>query len=329
VPARNAAQAARRSAEGEAPLGSGELLAPRGLPALISDLELRASLQLAYHRRFPMIRSPCCGAEMCFACKSHGWHDQSACQQLRMDLAGQQAQFCPQCGVPTERNGGCQHMACVCGADWTWMSLSSALRTGDMKLITERLEIEGVGSWGHPDDAYTDETLLAAVVGMSNANVQLVRLVLDRGGDPHEEGILELAVARACLRGVVLDRKEVEMREDVALLLVSRGAALRVSRRYRRRCPARLAEVLDARKAWLSDRDVAENHEDVQQKLDREFARHASHLREASKHIRKKEKQVRIRSLRLYERPNRRGGRHKSGESKLDVISVPVHQVVC
>lgn len=223
-------------------------------------------------------------------------------------------------------------MACVCGADWTWISLSIALETGDMKLITERLEIEGVagyyGSWD-------GDTLLAAVVGMSKANVQLVSLVLDKGGDPHEEGILELAVARASLRGVAArDRKEVQMREDVALLLMSRGVvllsepALRVSGRYRHRCPARLAKVLDARQAWQSDRDVAENHAALQQKLDREFARHASHLREAAKHIRKTEKQVRIRSFRFYERPSRRGGRHKSGESKFDAISAAAHQVV-
>jgi len=221
-------------------------------------------------------------------------------------------------------------MACVCGADWTWISLSIALETGDMKLITERLEIEGVagyyGSWD-------GDTLLAAVVGMSKANVQLVSLVLDKGGDPHEEGILELAVARASLRGVAArDRKEVQMREDVALLLMSRGvvllseSALRVSGRYRHRCPARLAKVLDARQAWQSDRDVAENHAALQQKLDREFARHASHLREAAKQVRKTEKQVRIRSLRLW--PSRRGGRHKSGESKVDAISAAAHRVV-
>jgi len=211
------------------------------------------------------------------------------------------------------------------------MSLSTALETGDMKLITERLEIEGVagyyGSWDPDGDEYSDETLLAAVVGMSNANVQLVRLVLDKGGDPHEEGILELAVARASLRGAAArDRKEVQMREDVALLLMSRGAALRVSGRYRHRCPARVAKVLDARQAWQSDRDVAENHAALQQKLNREFARHASHLREAAKQVRKTEKQVRIRSLRLW--PSRRGGRHKSGESKVDAISAAAHRVV-
>jgi len=204
------------------------------------------------------------------------------------------------------------------------MSLSSALRTGDVKLITERLEIEGVA--GYSDDYYGDDgTLLAAVVGMSNTSVQLVRLVLDKGGDPHEEGILELAVARASLRGVARDSKEAQMREDIALLLVSRGAALRVSRKYRRRCPARLAEVLDAHKAWLSDCDVVEDHAALQHKLDREFARHASRLREAAKTTRKTEKQVRIQSLRLREPPSKRGGRHKSGESKLEAIYVSAH----
>ncbi|PVI05523.1 hypothetical protein DM02DRAFT_668177 [Periconia macrospinosa] len=27
---------------------------------------------------------------------------------------------CPRCGVLTEKNGGCDHMACVCGAHWCW-----------------------------------------------------------------------------------------------------------------------------------------------------------------------------------------------------------------
>jgi hypothetical protein len=202
-----------------------------------------------------------------------------------------------------------------------------------MELITERLEIEGVAGchrWRMNDYPYDDETLLAAVVGMSNTSVQLVRLVLDKGGDPHEEGILELAVARASLRGVARDRKEAQMREDIALLLVSRGAALQVSMRYRRRCPVRLAEVLDAHRAWLSvsDGDVAEDHAALQQKSDRDFALHASRLREAARTARRTEKQVRIQSQRLRERQGRRGGRHKAGESKLEASFAPAHQVV-
>lgn len=28
---------------------------------------------------------------------------------------------CPQCGKATEKNGGCNHISCTCGAHWCWM----------------------------------------------------------------------------------------------------------------------------------------------------------------------------------------------------------------
>lgn len=28
--------------------------------------------------------------------------------------------FCPSCDTPIQKNGGCQHMSCACGRDFTW-----------------------------------------------------------------------------------------------------------------------------------------------------------------------------------------------------------------
>jgi len=265
-----------------------------------------------------MIRSPCCGSEICFACKSHGWHDLCTCQQLRMEHAGQRAQFCPQCGVPTERNGGCPHMACVCGADWTWMSLFAAIQTGDVELIRKYLEIEG-----YSNDSDDGETVMSSVVRMSPPDIDLVKLILDKGGNPHEDGLLESAVVYASLAAKCGKIAEAQMREDMALFLMSRGACGRVPKRHRRSCPARLAALLDCRDAWVSGRaaDLAEeDHVSLQRKLDRDSALSTSRLREVVKSTRKREKHLRMKNLRRFERLSKRGGRHKAGESKLEVM---------
>lgn len=117
-----------------------ELLSPSRLPSLIGDAERRVSLQLAYLRRFPSTRSPCCGSEVCFACKSKGWHGHATCQQLLQRRVGCWTQFCPHCGVPTEKNGGCNHTACACGADWTWQDPWDTLRYGSTSKIAKFLE---------------------------------------------------------------------------------------------------------------------------------------------------------------------------------------------
>lgn len=321
MPGRDDAQAARRSAEGKAPLDLMELLTPHRLPALIVDLERRASLQLAYRRRFPMIRSPCCGSEICFACKSHEWHDRGACQQLRRGQAGQRAQFCPECGVPTERNGGCPHIACVCGVHWTWMSLASALSTGDMELILKHLEIEAVT--GFLNDYDSGGTVLAVAVAMSKPNIDIVRMILDKGGDAREHGILQHAVSWASR--AELDFKAAQMREDIAFLLISRGASGRVCRKYRKTCPKRLAAWLDFHRNWLpggcEDDMAEEEHPFRQQRLDRDLALCTSRLREGVKLARKKDKEMLMRHLRHFKGLSKRGGRHKAGESRLEAIA--------
>lgn len=201
-------------------------------------------------------------------------------------------------------------MACVCGADWTWMTLSSVLRTGDMELITERLEMEGVHGFLDDDG---DKSVLAAVVGMANCSIDVVKLILDKGGNPHEDEILQRAVARA---SDAVAHAEIQKREDIALFLISRGAHGQVPKRYRRGCPARLAALLDSRNAWVSNRDAElaeEEHVCLQWKLDRDFALSTSRLREAVKSMRKKEKWLRTQHLGQFERARRRTRQGRAG----------------
>jgi len=207
-------------------------------------------------------------------------------------------------------------MACVCGADWTWMTSSTILQTGDMKLIAERLETEGLGGFRDEDDG---ASVLAAVVRMRSSSIDLVKLILEKGGDPREDGILRQAVARA---SVAAPHAEVQKHEDIALLLIGRGAHGQVPKRLRRRCPARLAAVLDSWNAWVSDpeADMAEEeHVSLQRKMDRDFALSVSRLREVTRSTRKKEKQLRV------QRASKRGGRRKAGESRIEVIAEARH----
>merc|ERR1712222_291980 len=112
---------------------------------------------------------------------------------------------------------------------------------------------------------------MGAAVGMTKPNINAIRVILDKGGDPHEDGVLQRAVAYASLGGRREMNAEVNMREDIALLLLRSGACGQVPKRYRHRCPARLAAVLDSKQAWVSDREAnmaAEEHVSQQWKLD-------------------------------------------------------------
>lgn len=89
------------------------------LASFISDPERRTALQLAFLQRFPKTRTPCCGEQVCFRCKTSGWH-QETCEERQRKEVGNKVCFCPHCGVPTVKSEGCDHMVCVCGRDWTW-----------------------------------------------------------------------------------------------------------------------------------------------------------------------------------------------------------------
>eukprot|EP00931_Biecheleriopsis_adriatica_P102702 TRINITY_DN77640_c0_g1_i1.p1 TRINITY_DN77640_c0_g1~~TRINITY_DN77640_c0_g1_i1.p1 ORF type:complete len:1431 (+),score=314.82 TRINITY_DN77640_c0_g1_i1:83-4375(+) len=90
------------------------------LPLCIQDPERRLALQLAWLRRYPKVRTVCCGARVCFKCKVRGWHRHQSCEERQRQETGREAQKCPNCQVPTTRSDGCNHIRCVCGTEWTW-----------------------------------------------------------------------------------------------------------------------------------------------------------------------------------------------------------------
>jgi len=86
----------------------------------ITDLERRLVFQLAYYRRFPKIRTPCCNDKMCFKCKVSNWHPGVSCEHKQRQEARHDVQNCPNCNVPTQRSEGCNQIHCVCGENWSW-----------------------------------------------------------------------------------------------------------------------------------------------------------------------------------------------------------------
>lgn len=93
--------------------------ASKMLPGIV-DLERRTCLHLAILRRNPFILTPCCDAEFCFKCKVGSHHEGETCEERQRAELDIHVQFCPECEVPTVRTEGCDHIVCVCGADWTW-----------------------------------------------------------------------------------------------------------------------------------------------------------------------------------------------------------------
>jgi hypothetical protein len=107
-------------ASGAPPEPIASLVASGSVPRLVGDPERRFALQLAWLRRYPKFASPCCGAPMCFKCKTAGHHPGRTCEEVQKAEAAIGVQCCPGCGVPTVRAEGCNHMICPCGHHWQW-----------------------------------------------------------------------------------------------------------------------------------------------------------------------------------------------------------------
>merc|ERR1712060_186141 len=88
--------------------------------SLISDIERRCMLHVAALRRHPKIFTPCCGIALCWKCKIAGHHPGMTCEEIQQAELQVEAQFCPNCGVATQKTEGCQQIACLCGAIWQW-----------------------------------------------------------------------------------------------------------------------------------------------------------------------------------------------------------------
>mmetsp|Transcript_44705 Transcript_44705/g.103348 ORF Transcript_44705/g.103348 Transcript_44705/m.103348 type:complete len:419 (-) Transcript_44705:179-1435(-) len=87
---------------------------------LIKDLERRCTLHLAALRKHPKIYTPCCNEPVCFKCKISGHHTGLDCAEVQRRAIEVECQFCPECGVATQKTEGCSEMICLCGATWQW-----------------------------------------------------------------------------------------------------------------------------------------------------------------------------------------------------------------
>ena len=92
----------------------------RSVIVLLVDIERRLAAQLALYRVYPKVYTACCGSAHCFMCKIKGHHADKTCEEVQSALVGEEAQYCPGCGVPTLRTEGCHQILCVCGMSWQW-----------------------------------------------------------------------------------------------------------------------------------------------------------------------------------------------------------------
>jgi hypothetical protein len=48
------------------------------------------------------------------------------CEEVQRNQLEVECQFCPSCGVPTQKTEGCDHIICLCGHNWDWQSIPAA-----------------------------------------------------------------------------------------------------------------------------------------------------------------------------------------------------------
>ena len=85
------------------------------------DVERRGHFLWAVHKRFPKFHVKCCHYAHCYSCMLDDWHDGFTCHETQQEQGMCiEAQFCPECGVPTIRTNGCSDMLCPCGSSWEW-----------------------------------------------------------------------------------------------------------------------------------------------------------------------------------------------------------------
>jgi ankyrin repeat protein len=157
------------------------------LLSCVGDMERRVCLHLAWLRENPFIMLECCDdSPFCFKCKIGSHHEGETCEQRQMEELDIYCQFCPECEVPTIRTEGCDHIVCVCGADWTWQeqvelgwvlgplaNLREVLRSG----LLDPLWINT------SDEDESQDNLLIATAGAGATYLEHTRLLLEAGSD--------------------------------------------------------------------------------------------------------------------------------------------------
>ena len=95
----------------------------------IKDAERRATLQVAYLKKFPLIYTNCCKRMHCFICRTKDFHHGLSCDQHRNKLY-MKSNFtdeilcCPTCNLQLVKGDGCNNITCICGESFNWNRLS-------------------------------------------------------------------------------------------------------------------------------------------------------------------------------------------------------------
>merc|ERR1711977_459793 len=115
---------------------------------LVPDIERRCALHLACVRRHPAIWTPCCAAEVCMRCQIAGHHEGMTCEEVQRNQLEVECQFCPSCGVPTQKTEGCDHIICLCGQNWDWQQ--SGVAAEDWGAAEDRAAAAAAEDWAAP-----------------------------------------------------------------------------------------------------------------------------------------------------------------------------------
>jgi len=158
------------------------------LPSII-DIERRTCLHLSILRRNPFILTPCCDAEFCFKCKVGTHHAGETCEERQQNELDIHVQFCPECEVPTVRTEGCDHIVCVCGADWSWQNHRQVgFALGPIRYLREMLDS------GELDPNWTEDHAAAGQNGngksllmfaVSEGRFENAKVLIEAGADIH------------------------------------------------------------------------------------------------------------------------------------------------
>jgi len=147
----------------------------------IEDLERRTCLHLAWLRSNPFIVTPCCDTEFCFKCKVGSHHDGQSCEERQREELDVFCQFCPDCEVPTVRTEGCDHIVCVCGAEWTWQEVAElGWALGPVRHLRELLRNGTLdANWKNAEE--DDMTLLMSAAGAGL--MENLKALMEAGAD--------------------------------------------------------------------------------------------------------------------------------------------------
>jgi len=94
--------------------------------------------KLCETRGAELVTCEACNLRFCFYHSNAHEPTAEACAEYTRWLAQQELLWgmpphmrqCPQCGIPTEKSSGCNHMTCPCGCDWCWLCRKSLENPG-------------------------------------------------------------------------------------------------------------------------------------------------------------------------------------------------------